>query len=135
MTRTKDTTMSLEERVEFSNELNPDIFVSIHTNSTLNLETQGLETHYFKDNSIDLADVIHKNFASEKNLRKWDTKDRGVIKSRFYVINHTEAPSVLIEIGFISNEEERAQIVKKDRQEEIATAIAKGILEYLKIKW
>ena len=135
MTRTKDATMSLEERVEFSNELNPDIFVSIHTNSTLNLETQGLETHYFKDNSIDLADIIHKNFASEKNLRKWDTKDRGVIKSRFYVINHTEAPSVLIEIGFISNDEERAKIVKKDRQEEIATAIAKGILEYLKIKW
>ena len=55
-----------------------------------------------------------------------------MIKSRFYVINHTEAPSVLIEIGFISNLEERSKLLKENRQEEIATAIAKGILEYLK---
>ena len=71
---------------------------------------------------------------SDKNVKKWDTKDRGVIKSRFYVINHTEAPSVLIEIGFISNLEERARLLKKGRREDIAESIADGILEYLKVK-
>ncbi len=134
MTRTKDTTLSLEDRVNFSNNLSPDIYVSIHTNSTVGGESYGLETHYYKDDSIDLAKTIHSNFASNKNLKKWDTKDRGVIKSRFYVINHTEAPSVLIEIGFISNVEERTKLFKKERQEEIADSIAKGILEYLKVK-
>ena len=132
MTREKDTTMTLEERVNYSNELNPDLYVSIHTNSTVKEDTYGLETHYFKDDSLALAQAIHGNFASNKNLKKWETIDRGVIKSRFYVINHTEAPSVLIEIGFISNLEERSKLLRENRQEEIATAITKGILEYLK---
>lgn len=135
MTRKKDETLTLEERVNLSNEISPDIFVSIHTNSTLQGDSFGLETHYFKDDSLDLANTIHSIFASPKNLDKWETKDRGVIKSRFYVINHTEAPSVLIEIGFLSNEFERAKLLKKNRQEEIAEAIVKGILEYLKVKW
>ena len=132
MTRTKDATMTLEDRVNYSNELNPDIYVSIHTNSTVKEDSFGLETHYYKDDSYELAQKIHSVFASEKNLKKWDTKDRGVIKSCFYVINHTEAPSVLIEMGFISNLEERAKLLTKERQEQIADSIAKGILEYLK---
>lgn len=132
MTRTKDETLSLEDRVNYSNEINPDIYVSIHTNSTVNLDTYGLETHYFKDNSYKLAQVIHNNFASYKNLKKWETIDRGVIKSRFYVINHTEAPAVLIEIGFMSNQDERAKLIKKGRKEDIADSIVEGILEYLK---
>lgn len=134
MTRTKDTTLTLEDRVNFSNETSPDIYVSIHTNSTVAGDSFGLETHYYKDDSLELARTIHENFASAKNLKNWQTKDRGVIKSRFYVINHTEAPSVLIEIGFISNEEERAKLFTKERQEEIADSIVKGILEYLKVK-
>ena len=134
MTRSKDTTVSLEDRTNYSNEINPDIYVSIHTNSTVQGDSYGLETHYYKDDSYSLAQLIHSKFASEKNLKKWDTKDRGVIKSRFYVINHTEAPSVLIEMGFISNTQEREKLFTKDRQEQIANSIAEGILEYLKVK-
>ncbi|MBQ7287489.1 MAG: N-acetylmuramoyl-L-alanine amidase, partial [Candidatus Gastranaerophilales bacterium] len=134
MTRSKDETLTLEDRVNYSNEINPNLYVSIHTNSTVKEDSYGLETHYFKDDSYKLAQVIHKNFASERNIKKWETLDRGVIKSRFYVINHTEAPSVLIEIGFISNLEERSKLLKKGRREDIAESIADGILEYLKIR-
>ncbi len=134
MTRSKDATLTLEERVNYSNEISPDIYVSIHTNSTVQEDSYGLETHYYKDDSLELANTIHSVFASEKNLKKWETKDRGVIKSRFYVINHTEAPSVLIEIGFLSNLAERAKLLTEKRQDEIAEAIVKGILEYLKVK-
>jgi len=134
MTRTKDETLSLEDRVNYSNEINPDIFVSIHANSTVNADSYGLETHYFKDNSYKLAQIVHSDFASYKNLRKWETIDRGVIKSRFYVINHTEAPAILIEMGFISNADERAKLIKKGRKEDIADSIVDGILEYLKKK-
>lgn len=134
MTRSKDTTVSLEDRTNYSNEINPDIYVSIHTNSTVQEDSYGVETHYYKDDSYSLAQLIHSKFASSKNLKKWDTKDRGVIKSRFYVINHTEAPSVLIEMGFISNTQEREKLLTKERQEQIADSIADGILEYLKVK-
>lgn len=135
MTRTKDETLTLEDRVNYSNEINPDIFVSIHTNSTVKEDSYGLETHYFKDNSYKLAQTVHSEFASYKNLKKWETIDRGVIKSRFYVINHTEAPAILIEMGFISNLDERSKLIKKGRKEDIAESIVDGILEYLKKKW
>jgi N-acetylmuramoyl-L-alanine amidase len=134
MTRTKDETLTLEERVNYSNEINPDIYVSIHANSTVQEVSYGLETHYYKEDSLNLANTIHKHFASEKNLKKWDTMDRGVIKSRFYVINHIDAPGVLIEMGFISNASERDKLNTKDRKEQIADSIVKGILEYLKVK-
>ena len=134
MTRTKDETLSLEDRVNYSNEINPDIYVSIHANSTVQEISYGLEVHYYKDDSIALANTIHDNFASAKNLKKWDTLDRGVIKSRFYVINHIDAPGVLIEMGFISNAVERDKLNTKERKEQIAESITKGILEYLKVK-
>jgi len=134
MTRTKDETLTLEDRVNYSNEINPDIYVSIHANSTLQEVSYGLETHYYKDDSLELANIIHSNFASAKNLKKWDTLDRGVMKSRFYVINHIDAPGVLIEMGFISNAAERDKLNTKERKEQIADSIVKGILEYLKVK-
>ncbi|MBQ8475894.1 N-acetylmuramoyl-L-alanine amidase [bacterium] len=134
MTRTKDETLTLEDRVNYSNEINPDIYVSIHANSTLQEVSHGLEVHYYKDDSIALANTIHSNFASEKNLKKWETLDRGVIKSRFYVINHIDAPGVLIEMGFISNRIERDKLNTKERKEQIAESIAKGILGYVKVK-
>ena len=134
MTRTKDETLTLEERVNYSNEISPDIYVSIHANSTLQEASYGLETHYYKDNSLDLANTVHSHFASAKNLKKWETIDRGVMKSRFYVINHTEAPAILIEVGFISNASERDKLNTKDRKEQIAESVTKGILEYLKVK-
>lgn len=132
MTRTKDETLTLEDRVNYSNQINPNLYVSIHTNSTVKEDSYGIETHYYKDDSYNLAKIVHKSFASAKNVKKWETIDRGVFKSRFYVINHTEAPSILIEMGFISNLEERAKLIKNNRKEEIADSIAEGILEYLK---
>ncbi len=134
MTRSEDIFIPLEDRVNYSNEISPDIYVSIHANSTVQNVTYGLEVHYYKDDSLELANTMHAIFSSDKNLKKWDTKDRGVIKSRFYVINHTEAPSVLMEMGFISNPVEREKLMTKQRQEEVATAIVDGILEYLKVK-
>ncbi len=134
MTRDKDEFISLENRTVFSNEISPDIYVSIHANSTVQNVTYGLETHYYKDDSLELANTIHSCFASDRNLKIWNTKNRGVIKSRFYVINHTEAPAVLVEMGFISNKIEREKLTTRQRQEEIATSIANGILEYLKVK-
>ena len=58
--------------------------------------------------------------------------DRGLFKSKFYVINHTTAPAVLCEIGFLSNDAERNELVTEARKQKTAKAIADGIIEYLK---
>lgn len=127
MTRTNDKYVSLQDRVTISEEFKPDIFVSIHVNSSNSDSPTGLETHYYKDNSLKLAKNIHAAMLNNIN-----SKDRGLFKSRFYVINHTTAPAVLVEIGFISSPVERAQLVSESRKQATAKAIAEGIYEYFK---
>ena len=125
MTRTNDTYVSLEDRCNITNSSNPYLFVSIHVNSCVGTEPKGIETHYYHDNSIELANTIHSKMTKEIK-----TPNRGLFKSKFYVINHTAVPAVLLEIGFISNDKERAELVTKRRQQATAEAIAEGIIEY-----
>ncbi len=125
LTRTNDTYLSLEERCNITNTSNPYLFVSIHVNSCMGTEPKGIETHYYHDNSIELANTIHS-----KMTKAIKTPNRGLFKSKFYVINHTSVPAVLLEIGFISNDTERAELVTKKRQRDTAEAISEGIIEY-----
>ncbi len=132
MTRDRDKTVELNERSDFSNSISPDVFISVHVNSSVKEDIIGVETHWYHPQSLDFAKKVHAKIASSRNLSKWETKDRGLFQSKFYVINHTNAPAILVEIGFISNPNERRELVKEKRQEEVAKAIADGIMEYLK---
>lgn len=127
MTRTSDQTVSLQDRVKISEEADPEVFVSIHVNSSNSDSPSGLETHYYKDNSLDLAKNVHASMLNHIN-----SNNRGLFKSKFYVINHTTAPAILVEIGFISNPSERAQLVTDSRKQETAKAIVEGINDYFK---
>jgi len=126
MVRDTDVYVSLEDRVAFSENYGGDLFVSIHVNSSVTEDGHGIETHYYTPQSYDFAQVVHREFASQIK-----SKDRGLFKSKFYVINHTTCPSILVETGFISNPEERAELLTKERRQKTAEAIAKGILKYL----
>lgn len=129
MTRWTDSTVSLQERVEFSNSKKTDIFVSIHINSSVRPEVHGIETHYYTNSGYEVAKIIHRSIMS-----KVTGIDRGLFKSRFYVINHTEAPSVLLELGFLSNNNERNSLLTEERKQKSAEAIAEGIINYLNQK-
>ena len=127
MTRTSDVYVSLQGRCDISNAYDPDIFVSIHVNSSVRPEITGIETHYYHQESMSLAQTLHSSLASNIN-----SKNRGLFKSKFYVINHTTAPSILMEIGFISNDGERAQLVSEKRKQDTAKSIAEGVKNYFK---
>lgn len=129
MTRTDDKFVSLEDRVILSNNKKPDIFVSVHINSSENATAHGIETHYFKDDSLELAKSIHQAMTTEI-----EETNRGILKSRFYVIRHTNQPSVLLELGFISNDDERNLLLLPQQQEKFAKAIADGINNYFENK-
>ena len=125
MTRDEDKTVELKERVDFTESVAPDLFVSIHVNSSEGTTATGIETHYYHDYSIDLAKDVHNSM-----VKYISSKDRGLFKSKFYVINHTTMPAILVEIGFISNEAERTDLVKEKRKQATAKAIAEGIMNY-----
>ena len=127
MTRSTDEYISLQDRVEYSEAIYPDVFVSVHVNSSNSDSPNGIETHYYKDNSLQLAKTVHASM-----LNNIKANNRGLFKSKFYVINHTTAPAILVEIGFISNANERAQLVTETRKQATAKAIAEGIDAYFK---
>lgn len=126
MTRDADETITLQDRTMFCAGCCPDVFVSTHVNSSLKPDISGIETHYYHQQSYDLAQTVHASLISEIRA-----KDRGLFKSKFYVINHTEVPAILVEIGFMSNDGERSDLVTEERKQKTAQAIADGILRYL----
>ena len=130
LVRSDDTFVSLEDRVAFSEAQDSEVFVSIHVNSAVSNDPCGIETHWYHDYSKGLAETIHKHMVKEIP----SAKDRGLFKSKFYVINHTTVPAVLCEIGFLSNPDERNEIITNTRKQHTAKAIAEGIIEYLRGK-
>lgn len=79
----------------------------------------------FLDQSIALAKLVQDNFV--KKLRR---KDRRVKQAAFIVLHQTFMPSVLVELGFLTNKNEGAYLSSDKGQKEMATAIANAILTY-----
>lgn len=129
MTRTGDSFVPLPEISGFSNRNNPDLFISVHHNASNNASIHGLETYYYHARSIPLAQKIHAHL-----LRQVRVTDRGVRRAKFYVINHTTAPAVLVEMGYVSNPTEREACRQEARQEAAAQGIANGVVDYLNAK-
>jgi N-acetylmuramoyl-L-alanine amidase len=129
MTRTNDIFLPLPEITNINNSISPDVFVSVHTNSSTNPDITGIETYFFTPQSIPLANRVHRQLTS-----RIDSPDRGVRQARFYVIHHTQVPAILCEMGYISNASERYSLTTDNRQNATAEAIADGVVEYLKTR-
>ena len=128
--RTTDKFVGLTDRAIMANNHNADVFVSIHCNKATNTTGQGVETYYYAG-SIEgkkLATCIQDSIMKSGLY----TKNRGIKEGNFAVLRHTNMPSALVELGFISNVED-AKILK-EKQEELAEAVARGILNYLGIE-
>ena len=79
----------------------------------------------FLDQSITLAKLVQDNFV--KKLRR---KDRKVKQAAFIVLHQTFMPSVLVELGFLTNKNEGNYLNSKKGQQEMAIAIANAVLTY-----
>ena len=77
------------------------------------------------DKSFSLAAEIQQNFS--QNLKR---KNRGVKQAGFVVLHQTYMPSVLIELGFLSNKNEGKFLNSKMGQQQMAKEIAKAITKY-----
>ncbi|MDD9899189.1 MAG: N-acetylmuramoyl-L-alanine amidase [Candidatus Melainabacteria bacterium] len=127
MVRTEDRFISLAERVEVTNAVDPKIFVSIHVNALItNPEMQGLQTYYYSSTGKRLGAVIHKQLLGDIGM-----PDGRIRHANFWVTKYTKAPSVLLELGFMTNAQERKKLVKDSYQDELAKSVAKGVVKYL----
>jgi N-acetylmuramoyl-L-alanine amidase len=128
MTRDSDVFISLEGRTDLANDVNADLFVSIHANS-INLsrpDVSGLETYYYQSGRR-LAEVIHWSI-----LNGVEIDDRSIRRARFYVLRHSTMPAVLVEVGFVTGEVDAANLRDSNHRRRMAEAIARGIVEYIR---
>ena len=119
LTRDTDEFLTLKERANKINELKPDFVISLHTNSTDNEKENGKEIF-----------VSDKNKQKEKsgNLALelfYSFKDRNVEikKADFYLLKNVEYPIALVELGYLTNENDREILTTEKGQTELAESI------------
>jgi N-acetylmuramoyl-L-alanine amidase len=127
MTRNSDYFVTLPGRVQMADRANADVFVSIHANSAgaNRPEVSGLETYYY-DSGLELARIVHSSILQSINI-----PDRRVRKARFYVLRKSSMPSILVETGYVTGRDDAAKLQNTQYQNQMAEAIARGILQYL----
>lgn len=81
--------------------------------------------------SRDLATDIHKN-ALSRIRRNWQVKDQGVREAPFYVLMGAKMPSILIELGYLTNKDEASKLKSEKYLSSIADGIVQGVLQYKK---
>ncbi|KAB8317746.1 N-acetylmuramoyl-L-alanine amidase [Tolypothrix campylonemoides VB511288] len=130
LTRDSDYFVTLQGRVDIAERSNADVFVSVHANSAGadRPEVSGLETYYY-DNGLGLARIVHNSI-----LRSVNVRDRGVRKARFYVLRRNSMPAILVEAGYLTGREDASKLPNKLYQNQMAEAIARGVIQYLKQK-
>ena len=126
LTRSADYDVSLSDRSEIVNNAGANYFISIHCNSYEgDSSVKGFECYYYQSAvSENLAETI----TSEADNRSIST--RKVKEENYSVLCETAIPAVLIEVGFLTNAEERRKLLSPEYQELLAEAIASGVLGY-----
>lgn len=122
----------LANRSKMKKETNCDVFISIHQNTFPQAKYKGAQVWYApnSDLSKNLANIMQnslKECLDKENNRV--AKDAG---NEVRVLrNNNQGASILIECGFLSNEEEAKQLASEEYQQKIASAIKDGLEKYL----
>ncbi len=129
LTRTRDASVSLKARVKTANEAGAAVFVSVHCNSAADGAAHGTEAFHLagSESGEKLAAAICRSVQAATGLF-----NRGTKPGDFYVLRHTSMPAALIELAFISNEDEERLLRDAAFRERAARAIAEGVEAYLR---
>ena len=149
MTRLGDTYVSLADRAAFANRIRNCIFVSIHFNEDKPVAS-GVET-YYASHQIAIGSSLPSwlpflwrplsespnpesqrlaGFIQEALVARTRAIDRGTQPGQFFVIANVTSPAALIEGGFLTNKEDISKLASEDYRDQIAAAVADGILHY-----
>jgi len=131
LVKPEDVNLAMDIRRETVLDSGADILLSVHNNSIGEssdpITTKGSMTLYRHAINRDLAESIHNRLRKVTGLT-----DSGLISSfNFYLVKHTEIPSVLMETAFMSNPEDEMLVGNPKGQKEIAEAIARGVTDYI----
>ena len=128
MTRSDDTKVDNYTRAEMANKAGANVFDSIHCNYLEKGEANGIEIYHDSNNAE--GGVLAKKTQSWL-VNMTGAKDRGTRTEDFIVTRETTMPSILVELGYLSDSTERARLLTDSYQNLLAGGIARGVREYL----
>lgn len=120
----------MKKRLEIFNSSKENTIISIHQNKFSESKYHGAQIFYSPNNSKSkqLADSIKysvKGLLQPDNERECKKADGGI-----YLLKNTNNPAIIVECGFISNEEECNHLLNKQYQKQMAFSITAGFLSY-----
>lgn len=125
MTRNTDVFVSLADRATMSNGVQPDLFLSVHSNAHNDRTMDGIETYYTHSSSQCPAERIQNALVTGlPETGNW-VRQRGL-----YVTNHATVPAVLAEIGYLSKPSKLKLLNTPSYQDRVASALAQGVVDY-----
>jgi N-acetylmuramoyl-L-alanine amidase len=150
MTRMGDSYVALTDRAAFANRADNAIFVSIHINEGARPNASGVETYFASQQttggprlaswlpflqmtSNDQPNVESQSlagFIQQEMVVRTRANNRGTKAEQFYVLANVRHPAVLVEGGFLTNQDDLVKLGDLNYREQMAAAISAGILEY-----
>jgi N-acetylmuramoyl-L-alanine amidase len=128
-TRTADEFVGLSERTDFVNSIHPDLVISLHItaiNAIKNSDRNGFEIYVSDKNEFfEKSKILAENLSL--NLSKTQLENGGIKTAPFWILKKSNTPSMLVELGFITNEKDRKYVSSEKGQ----TEIAKNILKFI----
>lgn len=139
MTRNSDTNLvnwrdrgsyqraSLWQRAQITRKTRATFLISIHCNSDRNRKYFGPQTFY-QAQSVKGRELA---VAIQRELSQVNPTRRQAIPGNYYLLNNTAIPTVIIELGYLSNTKDRALLTSSTQRARFAQAIARGINNFL----
>jgi len=116
----------LAARIEMVEESDADLFISIHANAVPSSQRHGAESFYYSESK---EGKLLANFI-QTELKKVTERAPEAHAANYFVLRKNQIPATLVELGYITNSEERTLLQSPEYQQKLAEAIAMGIVNY-----
>ncbi|MFV8837466.1 N-acetylmuramoyl-L-alanine amidase family protein [Salinimicrobium soli] len=122
LTRDSDVGMTLKDRTDFINKTGADLMISLHLNAHSRDSKKGIELFTGRSSNMPSQLAAHLAIKMKEALAA-DFEVSEVKQANFRVLKETHCPAILIEMGFLSNPEDREFLTSEEGQEQMARSI------------
>lgn len=127
LTHTADELVPLADICTYSEKKQADVFISLHADSTEYAnEATGITTYYYYGEEKSLAQSIANSFSD------LPLESRGVETGNYQVLRENLQPSVLVEMGYMNNDEDLSELTSDTYQQQIAESLTRALTDYFK---
>ena len=117
----------MAKRIEIINKASPDMVISIHQNSYSDSSQKGAQVFYQEGDSVSLgfANSLQSQLIAQLPNARSEAND-----GDYYILKECGLPAVLVECGYLTNEEEELLLLTEEYRSKVAYAIMCGIVKY-----